>query len=228
MGVRLRRTLLSPEPAVLVMGVTGISDRESRSGEILGAIGFRESADLSPRPSMFLAIRANSIGSSRRGSGNWSEWSSIAHGPGKDSSHLRWCVLKRSATSSPSKRWLDAVIEILTPSAFQLCRWGGATNIGGFLDLLGPHGIGSNLTRERMEQLGFYVCVADLEDELIRSLGATAVERVVRAQGELELFRTFQKQPAWQGLTKQEELSRFFGTHKGRKNPIGGPARRGP
>ena len=68
-----------------------------------------------------------------------------------------------------------------------------------------------------MERLGFYVCVADLEDELIRCLGAAAVERVIDAQGDLASFRTFQKQPAWQGRTKEEQLRRFFGTRGGRK-----------
>ena len=44
-----------------------------------------------------------------------------------------------------------------------------------------------------MESLGFYVCVADLEDELIRSLGRESVEEVIEAHGELrgsELSRT--------------------------------------
>lgn len=68
-----------------------------------------------------------------------------------------------------------------------------------------------------MEQLGFYVCVADLEDELIRSLGAAAVEQVIRAQGELESFRSFQRQPAWQRRPEEEQLRRFFGTRGGRK-----------
>jgi hypothetical protein len=119
---------------------------------------------------------------------------------------------------------------------------GGSKNIGSFLELFGPQGfdlglaglcdvgeegdfqrgleragLGSNLTRTEMETLGFYVCVADLEDELIRSLGAAAVEQVIEAQGELGSFRTFQKQPAWQGRTPEEQLRRFFGTHRGRK-----------
>jgi len=119
---------------------------------------------------------------------------------------------------------------------------GGSKNIGSFLDRLGPRGLdvrlaglcdaaeegdfqrgleraglGSNLTRADMERLGFYVCVADLEDELIRSLGAAATEQVVAARGELESFRTFQKQPAWRGRSKEEQLRRFFGTHSGRK-----------
>jgi predicted ATP-dependent endonuclease of OLD family len=119
---------------------------------------------------------------------------------------------------------------------------GGATNIRSFLNRFGPQGLdvrlaglcdaneegdfrrgleraglGSNLTRADMERLGFYVCVADLEDELIRSLGAAAVERVIDAQGELELFHTFQKQPQWRARTSEEQLRRFFGTHRGRK-----------
>ena len=118
----------------------------------------------------------------------------------------------------------------------------GSKNIGGFLDLFGPQGfdvrlaglydaaeegdfqrgleragLGSNLTRADLERLGFHVCVADLEDELIRSLGAAAVEQVIDAQGDLESFRTFQKQPAWRGRTHEEQLRRFFGTHSGRK-----------
>ena len=56
-----------------------------------------------------------------------------------------------------------------------------------------------------------------LEDELIRSLGAVAVERVIADQGELESFRTFQRQPAWRARTHEEQLRRFFGTFSGRK-----------
>ena len=78
-------------------------------------------------------------------------------------------------------------------------------------------GLGSDLTRADMERLGFYVCVEDLEDELIRSLGAATVEQVLEAQGDLASFRTFQKQPAWRGRTTHEQLRRFLGTHRGRK-----------
>ena len=119
---------------------------------------------------------------------------------------------------------------------------GGATSIGRFLGLVGPQGLdvrvaglcdageegyfqrsleraglGSELTRAGMESLGFYVCVADLEEELIRSLGAAGVERVVGAQGDLRSFRTFQKQPAQRGRTVEQQLKRFMGTLSGRK-----------
>jgi hypothetical protein len=68
-----------------------------------------------------------------------------------------------------------------------------------------------------MERLGFYVCDADLEDELIRALGTVAVEQVLDAQGELGSFRTFQKQPAQRGRTTEAQLRRFLGTRSGRK-----------
>ena len=62
-----------------------------------------------------------------------------------------------------------------------------------------------------------FVCVADLEDELIRSLGVALVEQVVEAQGEIGSFRTFQKQPAQRDRTSHEQLRRFMGTRSGRK-----------
>jgi len=52
------------------------------------------------------------------------------------------------------------------------------------------------------------------------SLGAAearALAAGVDAQGELGSFRTFQKQPAQQGRTDEEQLRRFMGTRSGRK-----------
>jgi len=130
----------------------------------------------------------------------------------------------------------------LDAAGIAIVPMGGSKNIRTFLDRFGPQGLnlklaglcdaaeegdfqraleraglGSNLTRSDMERLGFYVCVADLEEELIRSLGPVAVERVIDAKGELELFRSFQKQPAWRARTPEAQLRRFFGTHAGRK-----------
>ena len=68
-----------------------------------------------------------------------------------------------------------------------------------------------------MERLGFYVCVADLEDELIRALDAPAVEQVLRANGDLHRFRTFQQMPAWRGRATEEQLRRFMGSGGRRK-----------
>ncbi|MGW5970610.1 TOPRIM nucleotidyl transferase/hydrolase domain-containing protein [Streptomyces sp. NPDC055186] len=63
----------------------------------------------------------------------------------------------------------------------------------------------------------FFVCAADLEDELIRALGVARVEELVRAEGDLRALRTFLRQPAQQGRTPQQQLRRFLGTKKGRK-----------
>jgi hypothetical protein len=55
-----------------------------------------------------------------------------------------------------------------------------------------------------------FVCVKDLEDELIRALGAERVEEVVAAEGELATFRSFQNQPAWRGRPVEAQLRRWF------------------
>jgi hypothetical protein len=110
---------------------------------------------------------------------------------------------------------------------------GGAMNVGRFARLLGPTGLGLRLTglcdeRERpyysralehagAERHGFFVCAADLEDELIRALGVTRVQELVRAEGDLRPLQTFLRQPAQQGRPSQQQLRRFLGTKKGRK-----------
>jgi hypothetical protein len=68
-----------------------------------------------------------------------------------------------------------------------------------------------------MESLGFYVCEADLEDELIRVLGARRVEEIVEREGELGSFRTLQKQPEWRGRSTHDQLLRFMGSGGSRK-----------
>jgi hypothetical protein len=55
-----------------------------------------------------------------------------------------------------------------------------------------------------------YVCVKDLEDELIRALGADRVEDVIAAQGELDTFRNFQNQLFWRGQPVELQLRRWL------------------
>jgi hypothetical protein len=62
-----------------------------------------------------------------------------------------------------------------------------------------------------------YVCDKDLEDELIRALGAAAVEQVVEGEGDLGSFRTLQKQPEWRERPVEEQLRRFMGSGGSRK-----------
>ncbi|GAA2959587.1 MULTISPECIES: TOPRIM nucleotidyl transferase/hydrolase domain-containing protein [Streptomycetaceae] len=110
---------------------------------------------------------------------------------------------------------------------------GGAMGVGRFARLLGPPGLGLRLTglcdeaevryyargleRASAAQQEFFVCAADLEDELIRALGVTQVEQLVRAEGDLRALQTFMGQPAQRGRTSQQQLRRFLGTKKGRK-----------
>jgi hypothetical protein len=119
---------------------------------------------------------------------------------------------------------------------------GGAMSIGRFLGLFGaarfdveiaglcdvgeePYfqraleraGRGVDLDRQRMQALGFYVCVADLEDELIRSLGAATVLNVLEAEGDDRNFHVFQHQPAQRTRPVEHQLRRFMGTISGRK-----------
>jgi hypothetical protein len=68
-----------------------------------------------------------------------------------------------------------------------------------------------------LASFGFFVCVTDLEDELIRSLGAREVERLIAVEGELTPFRTFLKQPAHREEPREQQLHRFMGTRSGRK-----------
>ncbi|NNF10714.1 MAG: ATP-dependent endonuclease, partial [Acidimicrobiia bacterium] len=82
-------------------------------------------------------------------------------------------------------------------------------------------GLGTGLTREAMEQLGFFVCVADLEDELIRSLGPDVVLSVIESAGEFGKFRVFQNQPEWRDVELAPQLRRFLGIRSGRKTRYG-------
>ncbi len=133
--------------------------------------------------------------------------------------------------------------QILGGAGLHVVAMGGATSIGHFLALLGPHGIGVRLaglcdagqeghvrwaleraglgsvtTGASMEALGFYVCTADLEDELIRAAGTAEVEQIIQAQGELRSLRIFQQQPAQRRRSTAEQLHRFMGTRSGRKS----------
>ena len=75
-----------------------------------------------------------------------------------------------------------------------------------------PHSNGGSIKAS-----GFFACVADLEDELIRALGVRNVERVVEEQSELESFRRFQAMPQHRDSPTHHQLHRFLGTRATRK-----------
>ncbi|MEV8441422.1 TOPRIM nucleotidyl transferase/hydrolase domain-containing protein [Actinosynnema sp. NPDC051121] len=78
-------------------------------------------------------------------------------------------------------------------------------------------GVGAPRTRADLELLGFHVCVADLEDELIRAVGVAGVEELFDSQGDLGPFRSMQNQPAWRGREPGAQMRRFLGSGSRRK-----------
>ncbi|HEV8223068.1 MAG TPA: TOPRIM nucleotidyl transferase/hydrolase domain-containing protein [Streptosporangiaceae bacterium] len=130
----------------------------------------------------------------------------------------------------------------LAADGIRVAEMGGATNLGHFLVALGPAGLGVPLaglcdaaeapvfrraldraglapgvTLAGLPRAGFFVCHADLEDELIRALGPARVQDVIEAQGELRSLRRFQEQPAQRNRELAAQLRRFLGTRSGRK-----------
>ena len=119
---------------------------------------------------------------------------------------------------------------------------GGAHGVTRYLRLFGPAGTGARLaglcdeaeehivrrglaaaglgaagSRAELERLGFSVCVADLEDELVRAAGTALAAEVLAAHGDLGAFRTIQRQPAWRGKDEAAQLRRFLGAGAQRK-----------
>lgn len=82
-------------------------------------------------------------------------------------------------------------------------------------------GLGSNHSTEELNQLGFYVCVRDLEEEMIRAIGPERVVDVIEEEGEIRPFEKFQLQPEWRRRPLADQLRRFIGTRAGRKVRFG-------
>jgi hypothetical protein len=157
--------------------------------------------------------------------------------------HARAAILVEGWSDQAAvETWAERCTVDLRDHAIVVLPVGGITNLGKFvsalrapslavqmsglydvseerltLRCLESAGLGSQLTRSSAECSGFFGCVNDLEDELIRALGGTAVEALIEAQDELRSFRLFQRQPAQQGRDLHSQLKRFLGTRAGRK-----------
>jgi hypothetical protein len=119
----------------------------------------------------------------------------------------------------------------LAAEGVEVVAMGGATNIGRAVARYGPAGLGLRIAclcdageegffRRRLdgvEVLGCFVCVADLEDELIRALGVEAVERIIEEEGETQSLRTLRRQEFHRERTADQQLHRFLGVRSGRK-----------
>ena len=110
---------------------------------------------------------------------------------------------------------------------------GGAMSAARFFRVVGPDGLGWRVAglcdageRSPFDRLlaaeAVFACQRDLEEELLRALGVERAEAVVEAQGDLERFRTFQKQPAQRGRPVERQLHRFLGSVGGRKERYAG------
>lgn len=104
----------------------------------------------------------------------------------------------------------------LETEGIEIVPIGGAHAIRRFVAALPPGTIVRGLCDENEAHLftrvldDVYVCVPDLEGELIRTLGADAVEAVLAAAGGLPSFRMFQQQPAQRGRQVEAQLHRWL------------------
>ncbi|MFD3727542.1 TOPRIM nucleotidyl transferase/hydrolase domain-containing protein [Streptomyces sp. NPDC058671] len=163
-----------------------------------------------------------------------------ADGPGEPARDLAVRLGLRTAVLVEGPSDLAAVEALaarrgrdLAAEGVAVVSMGGAMSVGRYADLLGASGLGLRLTGlcDEAEQpyydralrragalsAGFLVCAADLEDELIRSLGTARVEEIIEAEGDLRAWQTFLHQPAQHGRPRHRQLRRFLGTKKGRK-----------
>lgn len=108
---------------------------------------------------------------------------------------------------------------------------GGAMSVRRYVGMLRPaqlrlHGLcdageAAYFERAGLDAASVSVCRPDLEGELLRALGAERAEAVLAREGDLGLFRTFQRQPAQREREVLAQLHRFLGTTSGRKEQYG-------
>lgn len=134
----------------------------------------------------------------------------------------------------------------IDPSPIELISLGGATNLGrtlkevrllrGDVDVVGlvdeaeahvaVRALGEDgLPVQDASDLpvyGFFVCSVDLEDELIRGLGAERAREVLTEAGLGGKLEAMQRQDAWVGRPLDEQLHRFCGAASGRKERAAG------
>jgi hypothetical protein len=171
--------------------------------------------------------------------GGWSTcWRGWGAGPASTLSIARLVVLVEGVSD---QRAVEALAvrhgRDLTADGVAVVPTGGATNVerflarlveasadvrvAGLVDQAQAWVVQRALTRvgfgADLAAAGFFVCVADLEDELIRALGREAVEHVLATEGDLRSYRVFERQPAQRDRPDRARLRRFLGTRSRRK-----------
>ena len=71
-------------------------------------------------------------------------------------------------------------------------------------------GFGSNLDRTRLEGVGFFACITDLEDELIRAAGEANISRLIELEGDVQPWRRFRNQHVWRDRPVDQQFRRFI------------------
>ena len=117
----------------------------------------------------------------------------------------------------------------LPARGIRLVAMSGATNIRRFVEALDGARLAGlcdeaeaplfqrGLRQDDLEAHGFFVCVPDLEGELIRAVGVDGVLAVADAEGELHAFRTLQRQPEWRDRPVDAQLRRWIASRARRK-----------
>lgn len=168
-----------------------------------------------------------------------------AGGPGAGPAHAQACELAaelpvRTAVLVEGPSDVNAVNALaeklgrdLVGEGICVLPMGGAMGVGQYAWFLGPSGLRLHLTglcdeqerdyyargwaRAGADPRDYFLCDADLEDELVRALGVDVVKELIRGEGDTRPLQTFLRQPAQRERTAQQQLRRFFGTKKGRK-----------
>jgi hypothetical protein len=102
---------------------------------------------------------------------------------------------------------LGATIEVVSVGGSKGVRREAALHPGE--RLIGLVDIGERRDFERVLD-EVYVCDLDLEDELVRAVGAAGVEAVIDSFGHLSAFRKAQLQPAQRVWSVERQLRRFL------------------
>lgn len=117
---------------------------------------------------------------------------------------------------------IDRFLEVLGPSGYDvtlsgLCDRAEAVD---FAIALNRAGVCDRLDIYALNEVGFFVCDRDLEEEMIRAVGATGVLEVMAEQEQLRSFRRFQNQPAQREKSIEAQIWRWMGNHKIRYAPL--------
>lgn len=121
----------------------------------------------------------------------------------------------------------------LTAEGVRIVSVGGATNMRHFFTSEASRGARLTVLCDQAEEAivrrawegagtgraepAVFVCVADLEEELIRAAGGATVLDVVAGQHEDRSFAALRQQPAHRARPVEDVLRRFMGSRSGRK-----------